>query len=91
MEWTREKAKLVQYRIQRGLSACLEKSDYLPLLNIIWPTSFGRKPTHKKIIVDRGWNPYNRRLLTYPEIIKTKTNATPLPQIGIADNVPATV
>ena len=76
VEWTREKAKLVQYRVQNGLSACLEKSDCLPLLNIIWSRSFGRKATNKKAIADRGWNPCNRRLLTDPEILKTKTNAT---------------
>ena len=79
VEWAREKAILVQYRIRMGLSANLEKSDCLPLVNIVWPRSFGRSSTNSKAIADRGWYPCNRRLLTDPEILKTRTAGTPAP------------
>ena len=64
-----------------GLSSDIEKSDILPLINLIWPRSFGRRNTNQQAISDCGWNPLNRRLLTDPEILKTKsiTTFTPAP------------
>ena len=81
VEWVREKSKLVLYRTRMGLYGDLEKSDILPLINIIWSKSFGRIRTNRKAISDRGWNPLNRRLLYDPEILKTRIIATtnPLP------------
>ena len=65
-----------------GMSAELSKGDILPLVNIIWDSSFGRVVTNMKAIRERGWNPANRCLLTDPDIMKTRivesttTNAT---------------
>ena len=75
VEWVREKAKLVLFRTRMGLDPELQKSDILPLYNRVWPKSFGQKKGNQKAIRDRGWCPLNRRLLTDPEVVKTK----PLP------------
>ena len=73
VEWVREKSKLVLFKTRMGINSDLEKSDMLPLINRIWPLSFGSVDTNKQAIRDRGWNPLNRCLLTDPEIIKTRT------------------
>jgi hypothetical protein len=72
VETTREKAELVLYKTRIGMDGTIEKHDAIPILNIVWPKSFGRPETNKKAISDRGWYPANRRLLTDPEILKTK-------------------
>ena len=87
VEWVREKSKLVLFRTRMGLSSDIDKSDILPLINRIWPRSFARKCTNQQAISDRGWNPLNCRLLTDPEIIKTRsaTSFTPAPTAAISD------
>ena len=73
VEWSREKAKLVLYKIRMGLSAEINKSDALPIVNLIWPRCFGRVRTNKKAIRDCEWFPANYRLLTDPEVLRTKS------------------
>ena len=58
------------------LSAELNKSDALPIVNLIWPRCFGKVHTNKKAIRDRGWCPANYRLLTDPEVLRTKSEVT---------------
>ena len=79
VEWVREKSKLVLYRTRMGLNGELEKSDILPLINIIWPKSFGRIRKNRKTISDCGWNPLNQRLPDNPEILKTRSVTTTNP------------
>ena len=50
----------------------LEKSDILPLFNCVWNKYFARVNPNKKAIRDRGWCPANKRLLTDPDILKTR-------------------
>ena len=72
VEWYREKTKVVLYKIRMEMGAVLSKNDILPLVNLVWDLSFGRVRTNKKAISDRGWNPANHRLLTDPDILKSK-------------------
>ena len=45
VEWVREKSKLVLFITRMGLDSDIEKIIILPLINRIWPLSFGRKRT----------------------------------------------
>ena len=73
LEFAREKAKLVLWKTRNGMKSEIEKSDAIPLFNICWYKSFAKTCSNQRAIRDRGWNPANRRLLTDPEILKTKT------------------
>ena len=57
---------------QMGMCNSLERSDIIPLINIIWEQSFGIVEGNKKTITERGWYPANRRLLTHWEILATR-------------------
>ena len=72
-KWYSEKSKLVLYRTRKGLSPALVKSDIIPLINKIWPVSFGRKYSNKNAISARGWYPPTRKLLTDPSVLKTRS------------------
>ena len=72
VEMTREKGKLILFKTRIGSETVIEKSDAIPLVNRVWPKSFGRTETNKTAIRDRGWYPANRMLLHDPEILKTK-------------------
>ena len=76
VEWAREKAKLVLFKTRMGLCNSLERSDIIPLINIIWERSFGNIQGNKKAIADRGWYPANKRLLTNPDILATRQTST---------------
>ena len=54
------------------MSAELSKGDILPLVNIVWNSSFGKVRTNKKAISDHGWYPANRFLLPDSDIIKSR-------------------
>jgi hypothetical protein len=92
-EMTREKGKLVLYKTRVGMSTVIEKSDIVPLTNLVWPLSFGRVLTNRTAIRDRGWVPANRILLLDPEILKTRASQrvtaqadqTPMPDLLIVD------
>jgi hypothetical protein len=51
---TREKGKLVLYKIGIGMDTSIAKSDAIPLINLVWQKSFTRKSTNKNAICDQG-------------------------------------
>jgi hypothetical protein len=70
---TREKGNLVLFKTRIGTETVIDKSDTIPLVNHIWPKSFGRKETNKTATCDQGWYPANPMLLYDEDILKTKT------------------
>ncbi len=72
VEMTREKSNLVLFKTRIGTERVTDKSDAIPLVNRVWPKSFGRKETNKTAIRDRGWYPANRMLLHDEDTLKTK-------------------
>jgi hypothetical protein len=72
VEMTREKGRLVLFKTRIGTETVIDKSDAIPLVNAVWPKSFGRKETNKTAIRDGGWYPANRMLLHDVDILKTK-------------------
>ena len=70
---TNEKAKLLEERESKCINPTLETYDIIPLVNRCWPKSFGRKDKNQNAIADRGWYPFNRNLLTLPEVRATMT------------------
>jgi hypothetical protein len=73
VEMTCEKCKLILFETRIGSETVMEKSDAIPLVNRVWPKSFGRIETNKTGIRERGRYPANRMLLHDPEILKTKS------------------
>lgn len=71
---TRAKQELVEYREAKCLPPKLQSTDLIPLINKAWSQSFARISKNKKAILDRGWNPLNKALLTLPEIRATMTD-----------------
>ena len=47
---------------------CIEPYNIMPIIPYSWDQSFAIVESNKKSIVERGWYPYNRNLMTYPEI-----------------------
>ena len=66
-----EKAKLLEERESKCIHPTLETYDIIPLVNRCWSKSFGLKRKNQNAIVDRGWYPFNRNLLTLPEVRST--------------------
>ena len=71
--WYLAKQDLLRFKIEKGMPLTIEATDIIPLVNIAWSKSFARADKIRNAIADRGWNPANRKLLTHPEILKTKT------------------
>jgi len=71
---TKAKESLLQYKEQMSMRGTLEVTDIIPLINVAWKQSFARVDKNKNAITDRGWNPYNRNILTMPEVRETMTN-----------------
>jgi hypothetical protein len=51
----------------------LTVTDIMPLINKAWSQSSARIDKNKNTIADRGWNPFNRNLLVFPEVCETMT------------------
>ena len=69
------KKLLIQKKEEIMQKPRIEQCEIIVLLNYAWERSFARTASNKKAIVDRGWFPYNRNLLTLPEICSTMTKA----------------
>ena len=41
------------------------------MVNLSYPSSFGNRRTNKKVLTERGWNPFNRILLLDPTVSAT--------------------
>lgn len=74
MAITREKESILRKRELNGNidKMTIEPSDIMLLVNEAWNKSFARVATNKKAIAERGWFPYNRKLLQHPDILTTK-------------------
>jgi hypothetical protein len=84
MATTREKRKLVQFRISMGLPLNIRPTDAVPICNTAWKQSFARVSSNKRAIAKRGWQPLNRGLLRHPEVLKTKVSETTPPPPRLA-------
>eukprot|EP00957_Ditylum_brightwellii_P172283 13115808-Ditylum_brightwellii.AAC.1 len=49
-----------------GMAKSIEVHDIIPLVNRVWAIYFAPKEPNMNAIRDRGWNPLNYSLLTYP-------------------------
>ena len=73
--FTRAKRDLVAKRESLGLRGELEDTDLMPLINSAWANSFARVSKNKNAIVERGWTPLNRNIMTDVDVRATMTNA----------------
>jgi hypothetical protein len=60
----------------RGLALCIKPTDIIPIVNYCWQQSFARVEGNMKAILERGWYPSNKALLTHPDVLRTKRNDT---------------
>ena len=70
---TKAKDELLQEKDKKCMRAELQTYDIIPLVNKAWDKSFARTNKNKTAISDRGWNPLNRNILTFPDIRATMT------------------
>ena len=66
------KAKEELFKLKPYDNKNFSSTNIIPLINMAWPKSFGRKDPCRRAIAQRGWNPLNYSLLLKPEILKTK-------------------
>ena len=58
----------------RGMSPGIHPFEVMLIVNYAWTQSFARKDKNKTAISERGWFPYNRKLLTYSTLCATMTD-----------------
>ena len=71
---TRAKQDFLEEKTKMCMHAQLQTYDIIPLINVAWAKSFARVEKNAQAGADRGWNPLNRNLLTFPEIRATMTD-----------------
>ena len=71
---TQAKEKLLAERESKCIHATIESYDIIPLVNTAWAKSFARVAKNQNAIADRGWLPFNRNLLTLPDVRATMTS-----------------
>ena len=71
MAMTYAKRKLLDLKYQSYMNETIDKSDLILLINIAWDKSFVRVDKNRRAIIDRGWGPYNRNILTLSHIRST--------------------
>ena len=54
-------------------SPTIEAYDIINIVNYAWSKSFAVQSSNQTAIAERGWNPYNRNLMTYPIIRASMT------------------
>jgi hypothetical protein len=74
MKLAESKRELTSYKNCKGMAITIGYEDVVPLINKVWPVSFGRIESNKKEIRNGGWFPPNRNLLLHPEIQEEKEN-----------------
>ena len=62
------KRKLLDLKRSYCLKETMDKSHVMLLINMAWNKSFTRIDMNKKAVVDGGWRPYNRNILTLSHI-----------------------
>ena len=67
------KRKLLDLKRQSCMNETIDKSDLMLLINIVWNKSFARVDKNRRLIVDRGWGPYNHNILSFLHIRATMT------------------
>jgi hypothetical protein len=60
IELAKAKCKYLEYQA----APKFEPTDIVPLVNMMFPKSFGRQKNVVKAITSRGWNPFNYNILT---------------------------
>ena len=58
---------MLETREKLGLEQ-LEDTDTIPIINYAWRHSFAGKEKNMNAISDRGWNPFNRNILTLHDL-----------------------
>ena len=70
---TKSKSELVRKKEELSIKPVIKPTDLVPLINKAWKASFAQVEHNKRAISERGWNPFNRNLLTYKDIRGTMT------------------
>ena len=85
MAMTEGKNNLLALKEKLQMPSSLVPTDILPLINYAWKRSFARVRTNSKAIAERGWFPYNRNIMTFPEIRETMTKKETEEEMTSAD------
>jgi hypothetical protein len=83
IESKKANAETVKCNICAGLSATLERSDIVIILNIASQKSFARGDTNLKAISERGWAPLNYVILDHPELQETKMDGVAITDLTL--------
>ena len=70
---SKAKIALLKMKDEKAMLPVINPFEAIIIIKKAWYESFGRVETNKKAIAERGWFPYNRNLLTYPDIRSTMT------------------
>ena len=68
------KRRLFKMKRDRGMSPGIHSFEVMLIVNYALTQSFARKDKNKMAISERGWYPYNRKLLTYSTLRATMTD-----------------
>jgi hypothetical protein len=66
------KDSLLREKRMRRLHLTIKPTDIIPIVNHCWNNSFAKVEGNQKAILERGWYPSNKNLLTVPEVLRTK-------------------
>jgi hypothetical protein len=64
----RAKEELMSFKLQKGMTARLNTTDIIPLLNIAWGKSFANIESNKRAVASRGWYPPTKKILQDPSL-----------------------
>jgi hypothetical protein len=75
MGLTQEKQEMIRKRITHmNQDMQVRPTDIVTLVNKVWKVSFERQLQNRNAISERGWLPYNRKLLQHPDIRASMTS-----------------
>ena len=63
------KVKMMNWKDSLDLPLSLGPTDIIPLMNKIFLPSYNNKEGNLKAYADRGWSPFNRKLLDHPSLV----------------------
>lgn len=82
MDLTREKQLLMQVKARLEISQYLARSDILPILHRVLPTSFGDIASNVRALIRLGWFDMNRALMHDPRVMQRLISSSSASESG---------
>jgi hypothetical protein len=82
MDLTREKQLLMQVKSRLQISQYLARSDILPILHRVLPTSFGETASNIRALIRLGWFHMNLALMHDPRVMQRRISSSTASESG---------